>query len=97
MSEESKKVNASSSDDAFKEKVEIYFAENPKKKKIHLSSDGFLFENKKFASNHGETLEDKEIKTVKNPNLIEVNLEEEDTEEDPESPSGIAATQNINK
>ncbi|MDA6068645.1 hypothetical protein NJT12_03340 [Flavobacterium sp. AC] len=89
-------TNASHIDEAFLEKVENHFIENPKKKKIHLTSDGFLFDVKKFASNHGETLEDKEVKTVKNSNLIEVDLDE-DSDEDPASPSGVAATQNIKK
>lgn len=96
MSEKNTQAKASSIDDAFDEKVENYFTENPKKKKIHVSSDGFLFEIKKFAINHGDTLEVKEIKTYKNPLLIEVEIEEEETvEEDPTSPSGIAATQKI--
>ena len=90
-------VNASLVSDAFAEKVEKYFTANPKKKKVYVSSDGYLFEVKKFAINHGDTLEDKEIKTAKNPLQIEVTTEEEEEEEeeDPTSPSGIAATQKI--
>lgn len=89
--------NALPSSDAFAEKVGKYFAENPKKKKIYVSSDGYLFEVKKFATNHGDTLKDKEIITIKNPLQIDVMIEEEEEEqeEDPTPPSGIAATQKI--
>ncbi|MRX70273.1 hypothetical protein SAMN06265349_101725 [Flavobacterium resistens] len=96
MSDKKKnQVNASIISDAFAEKVENYFAENPKKKKVYVSSDGYLFEVKKFATNHGDTLEDKEIITAKNPLQIDVTIEEEEEEEDPTPPSGVAATQKI--
>lgn len=93
MKKQVNKTNASLADDAFAEKVEAYFKENPQMTRIEISSDGYLFQSKKLAQNYADTLENKEVKTAKNPFLIEVDLdEEEDT-----PPSGIAAIQNITK
>lgn len=82
MTTKKKQPNTSLIDDVFVDKVQAYFLENPKKKKVYITSDGFLFEIKKFASNHGDTLIDKEVKTVSNSLLIEVDPDEEDSEDD---------------
>lgn len=60
-------------------KVEDYFAANPKKKVVHSTTDGFLFEAKKYATDHANTLGDDEIATThKNPKLIDVVEETEE-------------------
>ncbi|WP_264520385.1 hypothetical protein [Flavobacterium sp. N1994] len=56
--------------------VKDYFTANPKAKEIHGTEDGFLFENKYFATQHNATLEEgKEVKTFSNPNKVESNTE----------------------
>ncbi|MDV6170229.1 hypothetical protein R1T16_17465 [Flavobacterium sp. DG1-102-2] len=63
-------------------KVETYFAENPKKKVVYSTTDAFLFEVKKDATAHAKSLDEDEIATShKNPVFIEVQEEEELTEE----------------
>jgi len=53
--------------------VAQYFKENKSAKEIYVTSDGFLFPQRKHALDHANTLEDskREVKTVKNPNHVE--------------------------
>ena len=62
------------------EKVDVFFTEYPKSKEVHATTDHFLFTNLKFARDHAKTL-GTEVTTLKNANLIEVEIEEEETEE----------------
>jgi uncharacterized pyridoxamine 5'-phosphate oxidase family protein len=64
-------------------KVKTYFASNPKKKQVYSTSDGYLFEVKKFATQHAQSIDESEVvETHKNPLLIEVEeTEETETEE----------------
>jgi len=62
-------------------KVEVYFTANPKKKVVYSTSDEFLFETKKYATDHAKSLSDDDVATThKNPKLIEV-VEETKEEE----------------
>lgn len=55
-----------------------YFKENKSAKEIHVTSDGFLFPQRKHALDHANTLEDskREVKTVKNPNHVESDTDQ---------------------
>lgn len=94
MGKENNKETASIND-AISLTVSNYFGQSNAKDTVYSTSDGNVFENLGFATNHASTLIDKNVTPHKNANSIE--MIEEDTEEDPESPSGIAATQNIQK
>lgn len=60
-------------------KVEAYFTANPKKKVVYSTSDEFLFETKKYATNHAKSLSDDDVaSTHKNPLFIEVETEKEE-------------------
>ena len=56
----------------WQEKANEYFAKNPDRKKLYVTSDGFPFANLKFANDHASTLEDKELEHYTNASLIEV-------------------------
>lgn len=64
-------------------KVETYFNDNPKKRQVYSTPDGYLFETKKFANDHAQTLgEDQYAQTHKNTAFIaDVEEEETDSEE----------------
>ncbi|MDN3673083.1 hypothetical protein QWY99_08485 [Flavobacterium branchiarum] len=52
--------------------VSNYFAQEGAKSEVFSTSDGFLFENLVFATNHAATLEDKNVTPHSNANNIEV-------------------------
>lgn len=58
--------------------VAQYFKENKSVKEIHITSDGFIFPQRKHALDHANTLEDSksEVETVKNPNHIESDTDQ---------------------
>jgi hypothetical protein len=76
--------------------VSTYFAQQGAKSEVFSTSDGFVFENIGFATNHASTLEDNNVMPHYNTNNLSVLGEEElaiKCDEDP-PPSGEGATQN---
>lgn len=61
-----------------KDLAEQYFIANASEKKVHVTSDNYLFQQLKHALDHANTLGDseKEIETFTNPVFIEVESEE---------------------
>lgn len=74
MSEETQKKSTLTEVD-LKTKAKKYFEENTKVKDIHMTDDGFIFLKNKFAADHAETLEGKQVHTFKNPLQIDVKAE----------------------
>lgn len=100
MEKEKEKATASIND-AIALIVSDYFELPNAKDTVYSTADGNVFENLGFATNHASTLEDKNVTPHTNPNKIEVidieDLTDEDLYDDQKSPSGVAATQNIQK
>lgn len=61
-------AKASDLSDVLAKRVAGYFAANPKKTVVYQTTDGFLFEDKKFGEQHATTLET-ELQTRVNPDL----------------------------
>ncbi|AMA48985.1 hypothetical protein [Flavobacterium covae] len=71
---------ASEKKEALREKAINFFKENPTAPAVYGTIDGFLFTHKKFAENHAVTLEGQEVINFKNPNDIDVETEELETQ-----------------
>lgn len=58
--------------------VEEYFAKNPQEKEVHVTSDCFLFPQRKHALDHAITLDENQrgIEAFTNPLNIKVSAEE---------------------
>ena len=69
--EKSKKVE--------KDGVQAYFEVHKTHPCIFETSDGYLFENQINALSHRQTLEDKQVITHKNPMIIEVKDDSDNT------------------
>ena len=70
------------------EKVGNYFAANPKSPEVYSTSDGFLFEVKKFAKDHARTLSDAEEPEIHSNPLVAVpEPDEEPAEADGDNPA----------
>lgn len=65
--------------DAIAQEVSAYFAQKGAKSEVFSTSDGFVFENIGFATNHASTLEDKNVTPHSNANDLEVLDDEEVT------------------
>ncbi len=61
--------------------VSDYFAQTNAKDTVYSTSDGNVFENLGFATNHASTLVDKNVTPHTNPNNLEV-IDEEDLTDD---------------
>jgi hypothetical protein len=75
--EKSNQKATASINDAIALVVSAYFAQQGAKNEVFSTSDGFVFENIGFATNHASTLEDKNVTPHSNANDLEV-IDDED-------------------
>jgi hypothetical protein len=75
--EKVKETATASINDAIALAVSAYFAQSDAKNEVFSTSDGFVFENIGFATNHASTLEDKNVTPHSNANDLEVLDDEE--------------------
>lgn len=78
MEKSTQKATASITD-AIALAVSAYFAQQGAKNEVFSTSDGFVFENIGFATNHASTLEDKNVTPHSKANELEVVDDEEVT------------------
>lgn len=79
--EKVKETATASINDAIALAVSAYFAQKGAKSEVFSTSDGFLFENVAFATNHASTLEDKNVTPHSNANDLDVFDDEEITDD----------------
>jgi hypothetical protein len=77
--ENGKETAKASINDAIALAVSAYFAQQGAKNEVFSTSDGFVFENIVFATNHASTLKDKNVTPHSNANDLEVLDDEEVT------------------
>jgi len=86
MATKKQQAEAAQAASGIAEKVTAFFKENPKAPVVYSTSDEFLFENKKFASDHAATIGIDEPEPHSNPLFINVEVGFETVESDDTEP-----------